>query len=169
MRRIIAVGAINLASVATFATAAHADVILHGPFGGLIVVPSSSDVRVGPGGVAVVPAPVPPPPHPPAPIPVVPLPAAPLPAPTQVVPVPRPAIAAPVLPQEFAKSFQPVPGAYDIAFVHPRSHQPVTVSFVLPPGNPRVYYVPTSLVFDYGRHEIEIRFQIGGRVKVIQR
>jgi hypothetical protein len=73
------------------------------------------------------------------------------------------------LPQDFAKTFQPQAGAYQVVFVHPRSGQPVTASFVLPPGNPRVYYVPTSLIFDYGRQEVEIRFQIGGKVRVIQR
>jgi hypothetical protein len=46
---------------------------------------------------------------------------------------------------------------------------PVTVAFVLPAGNPRVSYFAHSLVFDYGRHEVEIRFQIGGMVRVIER
>jgi hypothetical protein len=151
--------ALTVGSMAAFPAVAHADVIVRGPFGGLIVVPSPSDVRVGPGGVLV--APEPQPPLPPAPVPVAPAPV--------VIPLPKTVVAAPVLPQEFVKTFLPSPGAYEVAFVHPRSHQPVTASFVLPQGTPRVYYVPHSVVFDYGRHEVEIRFQIGGRVKVIQR
>jgi hypothetical protein len=167
MRRTLGILVVTLASIATLAAVARADVIIRGPFGGLIVVPSSSDVQVAPGGVAVVPAPQPP--LPPTPLPVVPLPVTPLPAPPPVTPAPRPVVAAPVLPQEFVKTFQPLPGAYQVVFIHPRSHQPVTASFVLPQGTPRVYYVPNSVVFDYGRHEVEIRFQILGRVKVIQR
>ena len=159
MRRTICVLAISLCSVAPFASTARADVILRGPFGGLIVVPSSSDVRVGPGGVAVVPAPVPVVPQQPT------LP----PAPVPFVPAPQPAVAVPVLPQDFAKTFKPAAGSYQVLFVHPRSGQPVTVSFVLPAGNPRVYYMPGSLVFDYGRHDVEIRFRIGGGVAVLQR
>jgi hypothetical protein len=159
MRRTICILALGLSSAAPLAGTARADVILRGPFGGLIVVPSSSDVRVGPGGVAVVPAPVPVAPQqqtlPPAPVP--------------YVPAPQPAVVAAVLPQDFVKTFKPAAGSYQVVFVHPRSGREVTVSFVLPAGNPRVYYVPGSLVFDYGRHEVEIRFRIGGGVAVLQR
>ena len=86
------------------------------------------------------------------------------------MPVPvQPAYVAAVSPADFARTFQPRPGAYQVTFVHPRTNQPVTVAFELPPGNPRVSFVANSLLFDYGRHEVEIRFQIGGHVKVFQR
>jgi hypothetical protein len=135
-------------------TAAQADVFIRGPFGGRIVVPSPSDVYVGPGAVTVNPAPA--------------LPVQPDPPPVKaVVPAPQPATA--VLPQDFARTFQPRAGMYDVTFVHPRTNQPVTVAFELPAGNPQVSFVGNSLLFEYGRHEVEIRFQIGGRVKVIQR
>jgi hypothetical protein len=32
-----------------------------------------------------------------------------------------------------------------------------------------VSYCLNSLVFDYGRHEVEIRFKLGGKVVVTQR
>ena len=159
---------LSLATLVAVTPASPADVIVRGPFGGGVVVASPSDVRVGPTGVIVVPMSPPPPPPPiyvpvmPAPQPV-PLPPAPLPA------TPLPATPAPVLPQDFVKSFQPRAGHYEVTFIHTRSNQPVTVAFDLPPGNPRVSYFAHSLVFDYGRREVEIRFQIGGRVKVSER
>jgi hypothetical protein len=136
---------LSVAAAAVVAAVADADVVVRGPFGGLIVVKSPSDVAVGPGGVLVTPVPVPPP--------------------VVVQPIP----AAPMLPQDFAKSFAPMPGHYHVTFVHPRNNQMVTVDFDLPQGTPRVSYVPHSLYFDYGRHEVEIRFQIGGRAKVFEK
>jgi hypothetical protein len=164
MTRPLNVWAFTLGSVAVLATAAQADVVIRGPFGGQIVVTSPDDVRVGPGGVVVVPAPVMP-----TPTPVVRPQADPLPPPKVAMPAIQPAPITPVSPQDFVKTFQPVPGIYDVLFVHPRTNQPVKVAFELPPGNPRVSYFAHSLVFDYGRHEVEIRFQLGGKVKVVQR
>jgi hypothetical protein len=162
----LAIVMVTAVGVAMLATAAQADVIIRGPFGGMIVVPSSSDVQVAPGGVAVVPAP----PPPVQPVPVAPLPVTPVPATVPIMPALRPVVVpGPILPQDFVRTFQPLPGAYEVTFIHPRSRQPVTASFILPQGNPRVSYVANSVLFDYGRHEVEIRFQIGGRVKVIQR
>ena len=56
-----------------------------------------------------------------------------------------------------------------MTFLHSRTKQPVTVVFALPAGNPEVSFVGHSLLFDYGRHEVEIRFQVGGKVKVTKR
>jgi hypothetical protein len=155
MRRILSTCAFALGTLLALAPAAWADVIVRGPFGGRIVVTSADDVRVGPGSVVVVPAP------PPAVMVV--------PAPQPVMPPPQPIMPAPVLPQDFIKTFQPKAGHYEVTFLHTRSNQPVTVAFDLPPGNPRMSYSAHSLVFDYGRREVEIRFQIGGRVKVSER
>jgi hypothetical protein len=155
MRRILSTCAFTLGTLVALAPAARADVIVRGPFGGRIVVTSPDDVRVGPGSVVVVPAP------PPAVMVV--------PAPQPVPPPPQPILPAPVLPQDFIKTFQPKAGHYEVTFLHTRSNQPVTVAFDLPPGNPRMSYFAHSLVFDYGRREVEIRFQIGGRVKVSER
>jgi hypothetical protein len=159
MRQTMCIAALTLVGVLAVTTALRADVIVRGPFGGLIVVPSSSDVRVVPGSVVVVPAPtqIPPPP------------AVPLPPPAVLVPQQQPVLVRPVSPAEFARDFRPQAGTNRVMFLHSRTNQAVTVAFELPPGNPRVSYFAHSLVFDYGRHEVEIRFQIGGKVKVMQR
>jgi hypothetical protein len=149
MRRILVTCVFAVGTWIALAPATSAQVIVRGPLGG--------GVFVGPPGVVVVPAPPPPPPvvyvQPPPP-------------PVVVMPAPQPA---PVLPQDFIRTFQPKPGHYEVVFLHTRSNQPVKVAFDLPPGNPRMSYFAHSLVFDYGRHEVEIRFQIGGRVKVSER
>jgi hypothetical protein len=150
---------ISLGTLSALAPASSADVVVRGPFGGAIVVTSPGDVRVGPGAVVVTPPPPPPGVVMPAPQPV------PVPPP----PVPQPATPAPILPQDFIKTFQPQAGHYEVAFIHTRTNQPITVAFDLPPGNPRVSYFAHTLVFDYGPREVEIRFQIGGRVKVSYR
>jgi hypothetical protein len=68
---------------------------------------------------------------------------------------------------EFAAAFQPVPGIHEVTLVHPRTGQPVTVQFTLPPGVPRKVRVSRrDLEFDYGRHEVDIRFLLRGRVRV---
>jgi hypothetical protein len=43
----------------------------------------------------------------------------------------------------------------------------VTVQFTLPPGVPKkVRASRRELEFDYGRHEVDIRFLVRGRVRV---
>jgi hypothetical protein len=149
MRPLFKSWVLTLGSMAVLVGAAQADVFVRGPFGGRIVVSSPPDVIVGPPGVVVVPAPPPP---------------------VVVMPAPQPIVMTnAILPQDFVRTVPPRPGTYTVTFVHPRTSQPVTVSFTLPPGNPRVSYAANSLVFDYGRSEVEIRFQIMGKVKVIQR
>jgi hypothetical protein len=102
---------------------------------------------------------------PPPPAPLVVPPAAPAPLPPAVLPGPP---AAPALTlKEFAASFRPAPGNYEVTLLHTRTGCPVTVCFTLPPGCPRkVKLHRHELEFDYGKHEVSIRFQLGGRVKV---
>jgi hypothetical protein len=69
--------------------------------------------------------------------------------------------------EEFAAGFQPVPGTHEVTLVHPRSGQPVTVQFTLPPGVPRKVRVSRrDLEFDYGRQGVDLRFLLRGRVRV---
>jgi hypothetical protein len=197
MRRILLASTLALGGWAFCAATGEADVIIRGPFGGTIVVASSADVRVGPGVVVGSPAPrnaampangkttsaeapivstsrpvvrpdlegdVLPPPK------ILKTGMASVQPGIVVNPPPQPVIA-PIVPRDFAKAFRPgpEPAKYEVLFLHPVSRQPVNVCFDLPPGCPRVSYCCNSLVFDYGRHEVEIRFKLGGRVAVTQR
>jgi hypothetical protein len=155
-----------LASALGVGGTAWGDVIVRGPFGGQITVWSPTDVRVAPAGVVVVPT-APPPVVVPTPPQGLPQPV-PLPPPVVVAPVPQPAAKTPITPQDFARTFQPTAGSHEVVFIHPRTRLAVMVVFDLPAGTPRVSYNANSLVFDYGRHEVEIRFAIGGRVRVVQ-
>jgi hypothetical protein len=99
------------------------------------------------------------PPFPPGP------PASPQPGPAPAT-IPPPAPRA-LTPGEFAASFKPGPGNYEVVLLHPRSGQPVQVNFALPPGEPRKVHVSRlHLIFDYGRQEVTIRFLLGGRVRI---
>lgn len=91
------------------------------------------------------------------------------PVPGQVVPLPAPApVVVPVLThREFARMFQPLPGTYEVVLLHPVTCCPVKVCFTLPPGCPKKVRVERrELEFDYGRHEVEIRFVHNGTVRV---
>lgn len=69
---------------------------------------------------------------------------------------------------DFARGFQPVPGNYEVLFVHPVKGCPVRVCFTLPPGCPRVCLSKRAVVFDYGCRAVTIHFKIlCGRVKVV--
>jgi hypothetical protein len=110
---------------------------------------------------------------------VVPPPPAAIPGPIVSVPSPLPPSAAPAVKalvpappmthHEFAQVFKPLPGKYEVSLIHPGSKCPVTVCFTLPEGCPQVKVHRRDLVFDYGRHEVHIRFALGGRVKVTAR
>lgn len=105
------------------------------------------------------------PPAPPTPF----VPDAPLPPP-QVVPAPPPAIV-PVRPltvNEFAASFQPLPGRYEVLLIHPKTGCPVKVCFTLKPGCIRkVRATSHKIDFVYaGKCDVVIRFLHGGKVWV---
>jgi hypothetical protein len=72
---------------------------------------------------------------------------------------------------EFARTFKPAPGTYEVYFVHPVKKRPVKVVFTLPEGYPRkVKAHPRQLVFDYGRrHWVRIRFLHNGTATVTAR
>jgi len=103
---------------------------------------------------------------PPAPVP----PDNPLPVP-QVLPSPPPPAVLPVRPltvEEFAASFKPLPGKYEVLLVHPKTCCPVKVCFTLPPGCLRQMRVSKhKIVFDYKcQHDVVIRFLPFGKVWV---
>jgi hypothetical protein len=166
-----------------WASTNHADWSLRVPFvtvekgQGVRVRTPFVDVQVPPYATPILPAPAleglpPPTPYvgpPPAAAGEPPLPpgtvAPPQPGPVQTtIPPPQ---ARPLTPAEFAASFKPGPGNYEVVLLHPRSGQPVQVNFTLPPGQLRRIRVSRlHLVFDYGRQEVTIRFLLGGRVRV---
>jgi hypothetical protein len=88
------------------------------------------------------------------------------PPPQGVVPVPPPAPQRALTLEEFAAAFKPIPGTHEVVLLHPGSGQPVPVSFTLPEGCPKVHVHRRQIVFDYGKHEVEVHFRIGGRVQV---
>lgn len=97
-----------------------------------------------------------------------------LPPPTPITlptaPVPPPAVAPrPISLEEFASTFKPLPGTYEITFIHPRKKCPVNVTFTLPAdcGCPRMRVTKHEIEFDYGKHQVEIRFRLFGKVSVI--
>lgn len=67
---------------------------------------------------------------------------------------------------EFAASFRPLPGNYQVTLIHPRTCCPVTLCFTLPQGCPRVKVNRDELRFDYGKYEVDIEFKKNGRVKI---
>ena len=120
-------------------------------------------------GRPVVPPPIvaypgepPPVPLPPAePAPVVPAPV-PLPAPGPEAVIVRP----PTL-EEFAASFHPAPGHYEVVLLNPETCCPTKVCFTLPCGCPTVRVHEKSLVFHYGfLDNVAIRFHHDGSVTV---
>jgi len=193
MRHILIASVLTLCGLPLLAASASADVVVRGPFGGLIVVaPSPVDVRVGPGVFVGVPARQTiyyPPPLPgkttddpevvSKPLPVI-RPASDiesLPAPNVLpgtngpAPVVTKAVAKqrqPISLRDFALTFKPGPGpgTYDVVFIHPISHHPVEVTFNLPAGTPRIAYDSRGIVFDYAVQAVVIRFLPGDKVTV---
>lgn len=77
--------------------------------------------------------------------------------------VPAPAIPA----SEFAKSFTPAEGKYQVTLIHPKTCCPVPVCFELPCGCPKKVTCTKHVIrFDYGKHEVTIRFKHDGTVTV---
>jgi hypothetical protein len=87
----------------------------------------------------------------------------PVPLPIPVEAVPAKAISL----SEFAATFQPKGGHFEVALEHPATGRPVKVSFTLPDGQPkRVKVHRRDLEFDYGRKQVTIRFLRDGEVRV---
>lgn len=80
--------------------------------------------------------------------------------PPLVAPAPIPVRALSIA--EFAATFQPAPGNYEVFLLHPNTGCPVCVKFCLPPGCPKVRTTKRMVTFDYGKHEVRIRFKIIG-------
>ena len=93
-----------------------------------------------------------------------------LPPPTPIVlpatPAVPPPVVRPITLEEFAATFKPLPGTYEITFIHPRRKCPVCVTFTLPPGCPKMCVSKHEIVFDYGKCEVDIRFRLFGKVSV---
>jgi hypothetical protein len=71
---------------------------------------------------------------------------------------------------EFARTFKPAPGSYEVPLIHPVTKAAVNVRFTLPEGTPKKVRVRRrELFFNYGRHWVRIRFVAGGDVRVMSR
>lgn len=81
--------------------------------------------------------------------------------------LPPPTPVRPLTVEEFAATFRPEPGTYEVLFLHPVSKKPVNVTFTLPPGCVRVRWEKREIVFDYGKQVIRLRFRLLGKVAVI--
>jgi hypothetical protein len=78
-------------------------------------------------------------------------------------PQPSKAVKVPTL-EQFASTFQPKPGNYEVTILNPVTKQPETVRFSLPEGSPRRVQVRrTEIEFDYGiRRFVRIEFDKEG-------
>jgi hypothetical protein len=76
----------------------------------------------------------------------------------------------PICISDFCHSFVPVPGTYEVLFVHPVKGCPVWVCFTLPPncGMPKICCTKRDIIFDYGCKAVDIKFKIlCGKVAVL--
>jgi hypothetical protein len=159
MSRLLSTGLPALLIVALGASTGFAEVVIRTPF---VTVqlgrPAAVPVRAAPVAVPqAVPVQVPVPIELPPPL---------VPA-TPALPPPASFQAArPMTHAEFAAGFQPLPGTYEVLLVHPGSKCAVPVRFTLPPGCPKVRVSKRELDFDYGKHEVQIRFRLCGKVTV---
>jgi hypothetical protein len=89
-------------------------------------------------------------------------------APSEVVGLAAPVAVVPALTvEQFAASFVPAEGEYEVTLIHPHTCQPVTICFSLPCGCPRKTKVNRhEIEWDYGKEEVEIRFKKDGRILV---
>ena len=71
-------------------------------------------------------------------------------------------------PDEFAKTFQPKPGSYEVTLLNPVTNQPTPVRFTLPDGSPkRVLVHRREIEFEYGfRRFVRIQFDRDGATVV---
>lgn len=69
--------------------------------------------------------------------------------------------------REFAGSFLPRPGTYEVTLLHPATGEPCVVCFTLPnAGRCKVKVDDDEIEFDYDGCEVEIHFKRDGRVVV---
>jgi hypothetical protein len=187
MKRHLALVAVALVAALAMASAAEAQVFVRAPFvrvqvgGGVFVrapfvnlwVPPGPAYYAGPGvyvGPPVYVAPTPrvvesfEPPQPQPLPPQQPVPQQqPVPNNDNGPPQPARAVKVPTL-EQFASSFQPKGGNYEVSIVNPVTNQPTPVRFSLPDGNPRRVHVRRNEIeFDYGiRHFVRIEFDNEG-------
>jgi hypothetical protein len=82
---------------------------------------------------------------------------------------PTPAVVRVPTLDQFAASFKPAPGKYEVTVVHPVTGDPVKFAFTLPEGNLKAVHVrPREIDFEYARTEISIRFIRNGSVRVTE-
>ncbi|MCS7045775.1 MAG: hypothetical protein NZO58_05420 [Gemmataceae bacterium] len=83
----------------------------------------------------------------------------------EVLPVPATSAAVLTL-EQFARSFQPKAGSYEVTLLNPVTRGPTMVRFTLPEGTPRrVQVARNRLEFDYGpRSFVRIEFTTDGAV-----
>jgi hypothetical protein len=152
MRRTVVAGLLSILACAAWASSGYAGWFVRTPWVSVSGGPGVSvqapfvDVRVGPPAGRVIVVPPPPPPV--------------------VVPAPPPVIVKVPTLEEFAATFHPAPGNYEVTILHSRSGCPVTVCFTLPPGCPKVCVQRHQLDFKYPCEDVRIRCQIFGKVKV---
>jgi hypothetical protein len=165
-------GLLALAGVAGLAGSARAQVVVRAPFvtvgvgPGVYVRAPFVTVNLPPRSVVVRPVPARPalpplgPPGNPPPVPVAEL--------HTLPPPPARVIARAPTPWEFASTFRPAGGRYEVVLEHPFTHAPVKVCFTLPEGLPRkVRANRLKLEFDYGRRCcVTVRFYRNGTVVV---
>jgi hypothetical protein len=189
MKRNLAVFTLTLAAAFGGASAAQAQVFIRAPFVRVGVGPGvyvrapfvnlwvpPAPVFLGPRVYVAPPVYAAPPPvyvapaprvvESPPPAPVDPQPA-PQPAPNGTNNAPPPAKAVKALSlEEFAKTFQPKGGNYEVNLVSPINNQITLVRFTLPEGNPRrVHLRPNEIEFDYGiRRFVRIEFDNEGAI-----
>jgi hypothetical protein len=171
MTRITTFASLTLAGLVSLAAPASAQIVIRAPFvrvevgGGVYVRAPFVTVNTRPGPVVCAPALVilsaPP-------VPAAPVPPPPVDSEANVLPAPRPlAEPRPMTVAEFAASFKPQEGSYDVVILNPLTNAPTNVRFSLPAGTPRDVRVNgRDLQFDYGAGQwVRIRFgRVGARV-----
>lgn len=92
----------------------------------------------------------------------------PLPQPMPDLPPPAVVPVRPLTVNEFAASFKPLPGTYEVLLIHPKTGCPVKVCFTLPPGCIRKVRVNGHKIdFVYKcQRDVVIRFLFNGKVWV---
>jgi hypothetical protein len=142
-------------------------VYVRAPFVNLYVPGSPPPIYVAPPPAFVPPAPTPVEPEPPANV-EKPRPLPPAPGDGRDAPPPVVGKAGQLSVEDFAKSFKPKAGNYEVEIVNPVTRQPTTVRFTLPEGTPRRVHVSArEIEFDYGpRRYVKIQFDGDGAVVI---